>query len=167
MIQVDNTETFNDHTMLVSCCKYSTSSNYFASGSEDGTIKIYNTKSTNLLNRKLSVSLFSTGKITSFDWMSGGHEYLMYGNSNQIIRLYDMHSGKVVSEMGIDAKYPVVSSLISSPKPYEFASFIYSPSKHEGKIIQGNWKTLSVTIEIPCHFYGINIYILLLLLYYS
>lgn len=143
--------------MDITCCKYSTSSDYFASGSKDGTIKIYNTKSTNILNRKLCVSLFSTGQITTFDWMSGSYEYLMYGNSNQIIKLFDMHAGKDINEIGIDAKYPLVTSLRASPIPYEFAAFIYSPPRREGKIIQGNWKSLKISVEIPCHFYVTDI----------
>ncbi|KAL6066371.1 WD repeat-containing protein 91 [Balamuthia mandrillaris] len=134
---------FTGHAAPVSRCRFSSSGEYIASGSTDGTVRIWSVNSKTAEPR--NATLFCFSEILSLAWETKADRLLLCGTSDGRIKLWNSSSEKVVGDIVTEIDYPRVLDLACSPSDAVFVSATSSLSQSSsGEVSVWDLRTLQL-----------------------
>lgn len=152
--QVIHQEVFTGHSTPISRCRFSSSGDYVASASTDGTLRIWSLESQQGAGADdtKNATIFCFTEILSLAWETKSDRLLFCGTADGRVKLWNPNN-VAIGEISTDVDYPRLLDIACSPSDSAFATAAVSSDGSEGVFYLYNFKTLQlerkVRLEAP------------------
>ncbi|PVD30664.1 hypothetical protein C0Q70_09937 [Pomacea canaliculata] len=139
-----NEDVYKEHQSSICCSRFSLSGQHVASLDMDGIVKVWSWSP----QPSTTATVMSRSPFLSLDWASKSDRWLLLGNNNGCIRLFDTRELKTFGEVTVEPPFLSVRHLTTCPASMRFASSLVTigtvPSKksESGRIACWDLKTL-------------------------
>eukprot|EP00743_Colponemidia_sp_Colp-15_P006657 GILK01007177.1.p1 GENE.GILK01007177.1~~GILK01007177.1.p1 ORF type:complete len:630 (-),score=108.43 GILK01007177.1:19-1908(-) len=145
-------EVLTGHTGSINRCRFSEDGGTVASASADATVRIW---PLDAAPTHRNATVFCTSEVLSLEWAVKSPKLLLLGTADRQVKLWNVDTKRVVSEMNTDADMPRIIDIASSPTDPTFVTAVAavasssSTSVTPGRLLVWDLKTSRVEKILP------------------